>query len=248
MLLFNMERTRRRPTLTKVILKTSAITLFFAFVVFSYGLVAFGWVFPKVMADFSVTLGAHNAAGMYFEREWDRSQNSKYLYFALDRYIIANNSAKIAELGETFLGHDDFDEIITEVNKQWTERAKDETGKIDIINQVSWANESSRIKTAYTVALIRTGKTDKAFVQLDAWLLVTPQVDQPNHAFISAFRLDETAKARLENYIVELEKLTGVLESPFALDFLWEAHARLGNTGQAQSYAGLFYDLLGGSQ
>ena len=231
--------------MTQVMLKTSAITLFFAFVIFSYGLTVFGFAFPKVMADLSVSLGAHNAAGMYFERVWERDETPENLYFTLDRYILAQNHRKIIQFGDRFfaLSQPTQDDIIVEANKQWEERARASLPATDRrYNLVAWANESSRIKTAYIVALMRTGKTSDAFLKLDAWLLETPDVRHPNHAFIVAFRIDDTAKGRLETYVTELTKDSGRVTSIYALDFLWEAHALLGDPETAQTYARLFYE------
>jgi len=199
------------------------------------------------MAHLSAAIGAHNASGMFFEREWERNQDSKHLYFALDRYIVAHNHKKVAELGEIFLEHEDFAIIIAEVNEQWEERAKNADGTFNILNLVSWANEESRIKTAYTVALIRTDRADDALDQLNVWLeefIEMPNLRHPNHAFIDAFRLDERVEPLLASYVEELEEIMAAPYSPFAVDFLWEAYARLGNPVKTKQYAELFYGLL----
>jgi len=226
-------------------LKTSAITLFVAFVTFAYGLAIFGWVFPGVMADLSVRIGAHNAAGMYFERVYDRDRTPDNLYYALDRYILANNHGKVVILGGKFLDLDGADQtrIIETVNEEWRIRAGGSKH-----NLVAWANEDSRIKRAYTIALIRTGKTDEAIAKLETWLAEPIDLDQPNRAFIEAYFIADTYKTKelLEDYMSLIEGTTGFDESIFTLGFLMEANARLHGPTHAQTvyYLGLFYDYI----
>jgi len=204
-------------------------------VIFAYGLTAFTWAFPLPIAHLTASLGAHNASGVYFEREYTRNPTDRNLYNTLDRYIIAQNHRKIVEFGDKFYALDEANstKIINTVNAEMSARA----GK-NRINLVSWANESSRINGSYTIALIRTNKTTEALLQLNDWLLETPNVEQPNHAFIRVFLETDDARSQLESYVTELEK---VLDTPgrrniFAYDFLFYAHWLLGDEDEAKKY------------
>jgi len=227
-------------------IKTAAITLFAAFVAFSYGLAIFGWAFPGTMADLSVQMGAHNAAGMYYERVYDREKTPDNLYYALDRYILANNHDKVIKLGDKFFDTSivpaiDYKRIIETVNEEWRIRAG--TSKH---NLVAWANEESRIKRAYTIALMRTKKTDDAILKLEGWLAEPLDLSQPNRAFIEAHVIaaNNTTKGLLENYVLAIEGTAGFDDNIFALGFLMEAQARLYGPTDTRTihYIGLFYD------
>jgi len=236
-----MERTFRRPTFTQVVFKTSLITLFVAFVSFSYGVALFGLLFPLPMAHINVTIGAHNAAGMYFEREYNRSKKPDDLYNALDNYIVSHNNNKVIKLGGKFLDRSvvsqtDYTRIIGYVNERWAQEAG--TSKY---NLVSWANEESRIKSAYILALMRKGESNEALSKLEDWLDETIDHRQPNHAFIRAFREDIAARPLLVLYVGKFEP--GLVSSVFAYDFLWSAYGHLEDIEKAQYYAGKFYDI-----
>jgi hypothetical protein len=148
---------------------------------------------------------------------------------------MAQNNRKVVEFSEKFfeLPETDQTEIINSINEHWEIEADGHKH-----NHVSWANESSRIKSAYVVALIRIDRTDDALTQLDDWLKGTHNPRHPNHAFIKAYLEIETSAARdlLENYTHEFGKVAVQPYNIFAIDFLFVAHGLLGNSGDAHYY------------
>jgi len=200
---------KRPPTMTQVILKTSAITLFIAFVASAYGLTLFGLAFPRVMGDLSVRLGAHNAAGMYYERVYKRTGDPKDLYLTLDQYIIAENHRKVIVFADKFFNHEEYERIIAEVNESGLGIAQND------IECVEWANERNRIKCRYTIALLQTNQKPLAEEKLLAWYTKEPDITQPNHAYFLSSWNEEINQA-FEVYIKHFEDVDNI----FAKDFL----------------------------
>jgi len=245
----------KRPlTMTQLIVKTSAITFCIAFVTFSYGIAAFGLIFPRAMAKFCDTLGAENAAGMYYERVYNRDKTPENLYMVVDRYIMAQNYKKVVTYGSKFLDLEEsnkevcqYCKIIKKVNSHYEKKAGNNKYKL-----LQWANEDSRIKSAYTAALINTGKQTRARVMLGDWLINTPNTRQPNHAFIVAYIRDSsvidghsTTKQLLEEYVDKFEVTLGEeVDNIFAFDFLAEAHFSLNSIEDALEYVRLLNALL----
>jgi len=245
----------RPQTLTQVIVKTSAMTLFIAFVTFSYGIAAFGWAFPQTMGGFTDRLGAYNASGMFYARVYNRNSTPENLYRVVDRYIMAGNHENVVSFGGRFIDLEQADKatcgfcsVVNRVNAHWEQRAGS-----NVLNRINWANERSRIKSAYTHALIRTGRHAQSRERLEYWLVNTPDTREPNHAFIVSFLQDnrtiagrrsprEMLAEYVENFETVFEAQTG--NNPFALDFLLEAHLRLGNMAQAHEYLRLLNELL----
>lgn len=249
-----LERPQRPQTLTQVIIKTSVVTFCIAFAAFSYGLAVFGWIFPRAMVSLSDALGADNAAGMYCERIYNRDKTPENMYLVLDRYILAQNHKKVVTYGNKFLELENSDKancgyckIITRVNSYYEDKAGNSKE-----NLLQWGNEDSRIKTAYTFALIKTGKSGQARARLEEWLVNTPDINQPNHAYILAYTIDNliiedrpATRQLLVDYVDKFESETAQEDSNvFALDFLWQAHMSLGNQSEGQKYARLLHELL----
>lgn len=247
-------RPERPLTLTQIILKTSIVTFCIAFATFSYGIAVFGWAFPSVMAKLSDSLGVEDVAGMYYERVYNRKSTPENLYMTLDRYILAQNHRKVVTYGSKFLDLDESDKeickyckVIGRVNSHYEEKAG--TSKIKFLQ---WGNEDSRIKSAYTLALIKTNKRARARARLEEWVMGTPDIKQPNHAFVVAFLEDSQAiegRPTTRDLLVEyVDKFETVLETGganiFALDFLVEAHIRLNRMDKASQYARALDGLL----
>lgn len=248
------ERPQRPQTLTQVIIKTSVVTFCIVFSTFSYGLAVFGWIFPHAMISLSDAIGADNAAGMYCERIYNRDKTPENMYMVLDRYILARNHKKIVIFGSKFLELEEsnkvnceYCKIITRVNSYYESKAGNNNN-----NLLQWGNEDSRIKTAYAFALIKTGKLVKARESLEKWLVNTPDVKQPNHAYIVAYIIDNSiiedrpaTRQLLVDYVNKFESEAAKEEANvFALDFLWQAHMSLGNQSEGQEYARLLHELL----
>jgi len=231
-----------KKSLQNTIIKTSAWTLFFAFVIFSYGIAVFGLAFPRVMGKFSDALGAHSSAAMFCEREYNRKPTTENLYIVLDRHILAGNHRRVVKFGDKFFDMADHDAVIVGVNQHFRERAG--TNKLNILR---WCNEDNRLKTAITVSLIKTGRAERAAEDLINMLADT-DMEQPNHAYFAfvALGVKERPTAEFAIYVdafaTEFEEFTG--ERVFGLDFLMTAYDSLGNKSEAARYAGLFYDYL----
>jgi len=204
---------KRPPTITQVILKTSAITLFIAFAAFSYGLALFGLIAPRAMASLCDSLGAANGAGKYYERVYEAKKTPENLYIVLDRYIKAENHKKVIIYAEKFFDHNEYDATIKKVNERGAELAGGNE-----INLVNWANEDNRIKCRYTVALLETNQKSKADDKLYEWYSVDEiDVYQPLHAyFLDLGSWSERVDSAFANYKAFFEHETNV----FAKDFL----------------------------
>jgi|GEM_PF-3040218 len=172
-----------------VVLKTSAVTFAVAFSILGYGSAVFGLLFPRAMADFCLSLGSYDAAAMYYERIYNANKTSENLYNVLNKYIDTQKYGKIIFYANEFFARSDYPDIINEINVFWSTKA---ANKYELIN---WANDDSRIKSAYTMALLSIGKTEEAEDAITAWL---EDVDllQPNYAFF-AFVVTDMMSAKL---------------------------------------------------
>jgi hypothetical protein len=238
--------------LQQFIIKTSALTLFFVFTAFSYGLAVFGFIFPGVMADLGNSLGAPNMAGMYYERIYNANKTPENAYYALDRYITAQNHGKVIKFGEMFLEQenhvgiylDDYERIIRAVNTAGCAAAGNNK-----LNLLKWGNEDNRIKCAYTVALLESHEIGKAELCLSQWLS-TIDLTQPNHAFFAFVIAGKETASDVTNFSAYVNRFTEKFEhghpteTIFALNFLMIAHSYLGNTELAGQYAESFYGLV----
>lgn len=256
---------KRPPTMKEVIIRTSAMTLFVAILTLAYGLTVFGWMFPRVMVDFSVSIGAHNAAGMYSERVYNRDKTPENLYLTLDRYIKAGNHKKVTSVGTKFfnLEPEDYKRVINEVNAHWEAEAAGNKLKL-----LQWGNEDNRIKSAYIRALLREGKKDIAASKFDEQLFNarynTPDLLQPNHSYFAFVErgidtvndiiilttgntptnANEIFKDYVEKFAMEYDKETFEGEKVFALHFLMRAYDYMGNATNRLYYARLFNDYV----
>ena len=253
------------PTMNRIIVKTSAITLCAALFTLAYGLVIFGWMFPRVMMDFSVSLGAHNAAGMYSERVYNRKKTPENLYLTLDKYIKAGNHKKVITVGNKFfnLEYEDYSRVIAEVNAYW--EAKADGNKLNLLQ---WGNEDNRIKSAYVMALLQTGKKDVAAGKLNEQLFNarygTPDLSQPNYSYFAFVEkgidtvndviilttgntptnANEIFKDYVNKFAAEFDKDSFDGEKVFALHFLMRAYDNIGDTPNRLYYAGLFNEYV----
>jgi hypothetical protein len=242
---------KKPPTLTQMAIKTGALTFAIAFVCFSYGLFIFGFINPMAMAKLSDTLGAKDAAGMYYERVYKNNRTPENAYIVLDRYIMARNHKKIVQYGQKFLDpkeyngiyEDDYAGIIEKVNNAGRESAK---SKFELL---SWGNEDSRIKSAYTDSLLKRGKVGLAKARLNEWL-ANVELEQPNHAFFAFVARGHACEHTINEFKTYVGKFDTAYdhttfggEKVFALDFLALAHAYLGDHDQAAIYAEMFNGL-----
>ena len=199
---------------------------------------AFGFAFPRVMADLGDALGNPNMAAMYYERVYRADPGAGNLYMVLDRYISAENHGKVITFAEKFLADDGYLGIIQKVNA-----AGEQAAAGSKLRLVSYANEDSRIKTAYIIALARTGMIFKVVDLLQGWES-TADTRQPNHAFIAGFLElpSEETKGCLVRYVDALES-SGGDEGLYSIDFLMIAYGLLGDSAAAANYARLFDEL-----
>ena len=148
--------------LNKIILKTAVSGLVWTAVLFSYGFGIFAFSFPRVMVDFMDVVGNTRLSAMYMERIYRRNPTPENLYFALDKFIIAQNNSKIIEFGKKLFDLEDenptiFNSIIDQINEFKKESAADFPLILMIIN------EDNRLRTAYIQARLARGAAgDKA--------------------------------------------------------------------------------------
>ena len=141
-------------TLNKIILKTAVAGLIWTAVVFSYGLGIFAICFPSVMTDFYVATGDKRLSALYSERSYKRNPNINNLYFALDKFILAKNNAKIIEYSEKlFENKETYYSIVDQVSEFKRDRAAG-----DPITLGYLCNEDDRLRSSYIGALIKRGK------------------------------------------------------------------------------------------
>ncbi|KAI4454050.1 glutamine-trna ligase [Holotrichia oblita] len=156
------------------------------------------------MAEFCDTLGANNAAAMHYEREYVANPTSQNLYYVLDRFIISENHDKVIKYADKIFASSDYNAIIATLNNYGANQAKT---RYDYVN---WTNEDNRIKCAYTMALLKTGKTERAKTELTKWLslpLDASYREQPNtafFAFVATANADDTTKSLFKAYYDEI--------------------------------------------
>jgi len=237
-------------SLQHTIIKTGVLTLYFAFVTFSYGIALFGFAFPRAMAQFGDALGAHSSAAMFYERAYKREPTTENLYLVLDRYILARNHRQVVKSGDKFFDMADHDAVIAGVNEYFMERAGENK-----LNRLRWCNEKNRLETALIVSLIKTGRAERAATELGEMLSEEkePDMQQPNHAFFAFVVLGANTDSlkeltfvpyvnRFADYYKEHTDVIG--ERVFALDFLMTAFNYLGDRVETAHYARLLNEYI----
>ena len=230
--------------MTQIVVKTALATFIIAFATFSYGLFILGYISPITMAKFTDTLGASNASGMYYERVFARDRTPKNLYLVLNSYIVAQNHRKILTFAEELFEWPDgaYEDIVAEVNLAGRAGASNKS------ELLLWSNEDNRIKSTYAAACLFTGRDTVALARLGEWLAGIPDLQQPNHAyfaFVAAGQGEGKARELFETYVTnfttDFDGLPGdtTIEKVFALEFLRDAHAYLGDIQVAEHYHAL---------
>ena len=157
--------------LNSIILKTAAYTLLGAFVLFSYGIAIFAQIWPQPMASFADAIGARGMSAMYYERIYKRSDTPQNLYLMLDKYIAAENHAKIIRYAPKLIYMDDqaaYQALIDEINDFKFSAARADGFSAEF--QAFVANEDNRLVNQYIRALLAKGKLPEAEEALAAAL------------------------------------------------------------------------------
>ncbi|MCL2570132.1 MAG: hypothetical protein FWE16_02905 [Firmicutes bacterium] len=153
-------------------------TLASMFLVFSYGIGIFGFLFPGVMLNMADNMGLRGAGAMFSQRVYNRDGGAENLYIALDRAIHASRYSRVVELYEKFIGYEEKQDVIDMVNTfNWNNALVNERALV--------ANEGDRLFRAYVNALIQLNRVDDA---VDAAMDVFAQpidLQQPTFVYFS---------------------------------------------------------------
>lgn len=163
--------------MTSTILKTAFATLGSLFLIFSYGIAAFGFLFPGVMLNLSDELGLRGASAMYAQRVYLRNRTGENLYIALDRAILASRHDRVIYLGARFFNYDGHQKIINHINYVKGGYAND--FEFPFI-----ANERDRLQRARITSLLRQGR-DRDALDITHETLVNIDLQQPSRAFFT---------------------------------------------------------------
>ena len=183
-----------KENMTNVAIRTGIFTFVIFFVTMSYGAMTFGLMFPKTMAGFCTSLGFHNGAAMHYQRVYHRNPTNQNLHRVLDRFIVAGNHNMVVKYFERFYrkGNESGRKAtIAQINAEGRAAAGN-----NINLQRQWANEDSRLRTAYMYSLININQSNRAREIFIEWMQYKSQnpIDffQPNFA-IEAFFATGTA-------------------------------------------------------
>ncbi|MCL2587447.1 MAG: hypothetical protein FWE31_04400 [Firmicutes bacterium] len=121
----------------KQIIFMSVTTLACLFLVFSYGIAIFGFLFPAPMVGFMDSMGADRAALMFSERRFVQNDSDTNLLDALDRNISMQRHTRVIELTEELIER----------------RLEDAHDRVEVL-----AGISGTIHIAYVQALLHAGR------------------------------------------------------------------------------------------
>jgi hypothetical protein len=223
-----------KDTLSRTIIRTAMVTLFAAVVTFSYGTALLGALFPQTMADLSDMLGASNAAAMYYERIYLRTQKTADLYLVLDRYASAENYDKVIKYMPEFYSEARLGErenIIFEINQ---------SGKSYSINAEEYVilcNEDNRLRYVHMHAMLMRGDISGAAAVYAAAIdermevFTAAELSRPLHAYFAfvaaGVEAEKLVRADAVRYFKEFRSQYDTYESTrdkyeklMALDFI----------------------------
>ena len=135
----------------KLIFKTAAVSLVAVAVVTCYAVGIFAFAFPKPMSNFADALGNKSMSAAYHERVYKRDKTNENLYFALDKFIIAEKHGKVITYFEKFYEKAEYASMVVAVSKYKEERA---TTITDPDVRALVCDEDNRLRVAYIRALV----------------------------------------------------------------------------------------------
>ena len=190
-------------TLNKIILKTAVAGLIWTVVIFSYGLGIFAMCFPHAMAEFYDTVGNASLSAIYRERIYQRDPTDKNLYYALDKFILAENYDKIVEYSEKLFARPKYNKLIDDINEFKEKRA----GSDQLLLALA-CNEDNRLRCAYIKALLEKGKSvnrafaEAIFYENDSvtYSDINLFLSRPSYAILEFSDPDETMLEKFSEY------------------------------------------------
>ena len=201
---------------------TALSTLGVMFLVFSYGIGLFGFLFPNAMIGLSLDLGLARPAAMFQERVYRRDPTAQNMYLALDRNIHARRHNRVIHFSDKFFAHEDMQTVIDQINTfMWNEAI---AAGLPPEMRALVSNQLSRLRSAYVYSLLELGKGSHIVVFLDYAALtsnlsitqgdrrIIDNLQQPCFAYLDHWqRMPHgqrlAARGDFEKYLDEFERL-----------------------------------------
>ena len=166
----------------KKIATTALSTFGSLFLLFSYGIGMFGFLFPGTMVGFCIDLGLPGAAAMFQERVYRRNPTAENMYMALDRNIHAKRHERVIYFSEKFFLHHDMQQVIDQVNKFMLDSAPPHLYSDE--ERAFVANQLSRLRSAYVYSLLAVGEYNRVVDFLN-YKALDVDLKQPCYAYFT---------------------------------------------------------------
>lgn len=141
----------------KLVLKVSLITVAAILVLLGIVYGCFSLFAPHLLGSLFERVGANNASLYFYEKEYNKNQNTSNLYRVLNKAIIFENNPKIVEYFEKFYALENYEQNIETINEA------NYNANGSVLENVSLSNADNRLKSRYAKALCSGGNFEKAF-------------------------------------------------------------------------------------
>lgn len=141
----------------KLVLKVSALTIVAILILLAIVYGCFSLFAPHLLGSLFERVGANNASLYFYEKEYNKNQNTTNLYRVLNKAIIFENNDKVIEYFEKFYNLENYEQNIETINEA------NYNANGSVLENVSLSNADNRLKTRYVKSLCVASRFDDAF-------------------------------------------------------------------------------------